>query len=232
MKLAIWQPYFFPYLGYFQAINAVDLFCFFDDVNFIKKGYIHRNSLLVNKEPHKFSIPLLNASQNRLILETKLAGSYPAWKKSFFELLRHNYGKSPRFNTVMELVQEAMIGETISIIAEKSIVYTSEYLGLSKTFTRSSSLAYDRNKSAQEKMLQLARVHHASEMLNPIGGRALYDPLVFEQNGVKLRFFEMSEANLNQQFGEGIAKLSMLHWLFSYDAFEIRQALEEVQFQY
>jgi hypothetical protein len=229
MKLAVWQPYFFPYIGYFQAVNAVDAFCFFDDVNFIKKGFIHRNSLLVNKTPFQFSVPLLNASQNRLIIDTKLAEAYPAWKKSFFELLRHNYGKSPRFNGVMELIQEALVGDTISSIAEKSVVHTAEYLGLAVKFSRSSSYDYDRGRSAQEKVIQLANLHHASEVLNPIGGRALYNPADFEQNGLVIRFFEMNEPSLNKQFGDGLAKLSILHWLFNFDADTIKQALLEVQ---
>ena len=70
MKLAVMQPYFLPYLGYFQLINAVDKFILFDDVNFIKKGYINRNSILLASKSHLFSIPLENVSQNKLINET------------------------------------------------------------------------------------------------------------------------------------------------------------------
>ena len=72
MKLGIMQPYFFPYLGYWQLINAVDKFVLLDDVNFITRGYINRNSILLNGQPYKFSMPLDNQSQNKLINETKL----------------------------------------------------------------------------------------------------------------------------------------------------------------
>ena len=69
MKVAIMQPYFLPYIGYFQLINAVDVFVFYDDVNFIKGGWINRNNLLVNKGKYLFTIPLTEASSNNLISE-------------------------------------------------------------------------------------------------------------------------------------------------------------------
>ncbi len=72
MRLAVMQPYIFPYLGYFQLLSAVDRFVFFDDVNFIKKGWIHRNQLLVSGQKHLFSVPLQRASQNKLIKDTYL----------------------------------------------------------------------------------------------------------------------------------------------------------------
>ena len=58
MKTAIMQPYIFPYIGYYQLIDAVDQFIIFDDVNFIKRGWINRNNILLNKNKHLFSIPL------------------------------------------------------------------------------------------------------------------------------------------------------------------------------
>lgn len=72
MKMAIMQPYLFPYIGYWQLISAVDKFVLLDDVNFIKRGYINRNSILINGKAHMFSIPIRKASQNRLIMDTKL----------------------------------------------------------------------------------------------------------------------------------------------------------------
>ena len=71
-KVAIMQPYLFPYLGYFQLINAVDAFVFYDDVNFIKRGWINRNRILVNNEDQLISIPLIKASQNKLIKDVQI----------------------------------------------------------------------------------------------------------------------------------------------------------------
>ena len=73
MKLAIMQPYFFPYIGYFQLIAAVDKFVIYDDVNYIKRGWINRNNILVNNQSFLFSIPLISASQNSKINEIKIS---------------------------------------------------------------------------------------------------------------------------------------------------------------
>src|SRR4249919_2423339 len=81
-RVAIMQPYFFPYIGYFQLINAADLFVFYDDVHFIKRGRIHRNSILVNGKEHGFTVPIADASQNRLIMETGLH-AFEAWRDQF-----------------------------------------------------------------------------------------------------------------------------------------------------
>ena len=69
MKVAIMQPYFFPYIGYFQMIDAVDVFVLYDDVNYIKRGWVNRNNILVNGEKKYINVNLLSVSQNKLINE-------------------------------------------------------------------------------------------------------------------------------------------------------------------
>ena len=66
------QPYFFPYIGYFQLINAVDKFIILDDVNYIKKGWINRNRILLNGKDYLFTIPCEKISQNKLINEVEV----------------------------------------------------------------------------------------------------------------------------------------------------------------
>ena len=80
-KIAIMQPYFFPYIGYFQLINAVDIFVFYDDVNFIKKGWVNRNNVLVNGQAKLITVPLEGASQNLLINQINLTITNK-WKKN------------------------------------------------------------------------------------------------------------------------------------------------------
>ena len=86
MKIAIMQPYFLPYIGYFQLINAVDKFVIYDDVNFIKKGWINRNNILVNGQPHLFSIALKDVSQNKLINEINI-DSQSEWNKNLLKTI-------------------------------------------------------------------------------------------------------------------------------------------------
>lgn len=101
MKLAIMQPYFFPYLGYWQLINAVDKFVLLDDVNFIMRGYINRNSILLNGKSYLFSLPLEKPSQNKLINDSKLNFQHNDREK-LLKTIQLAYKKSPFFNCFIQ----------------------------------------------------------------------------------------------------------------------------------
>ena len=101
MTIAVMQPYIFPYLGYYQLVNAVDSFVFFDDVNFINKGWINRNRILVNNEDFRFTIPLIKASQNRLINEIEIS-DFRKWRTDFLRIIEGNYKKAPCFSFFYE----------------------------------------------------------------------------------------------------------------------------------
>src|SRR6186997_2821648 len=96
MRVAIMQPYVFPYLGYYQLLHAADRFVCFDDVNFIKKGWINRNRILLNGVAHTFTIPIAGASQNNTIRASRIADD-PAWKPKLLANIRHAYAKAPCF---------------------------------------------------------------------------------------------------------------------------------------
>ena len=128
MKIAVMQPYLFPYLGYFQLAASVDRFVFFDDVNFIKKGYIHRNSIVVNGELNRFSIPLKKASQNDLIKDVWVADTFEDWKVKFIKTLEINYSKAPYFSEVMDLLKKVLKNDNLSELALESVRSVFEYL--------------------------------------------------------------------------------------------------------
>ena len=136
MKVAIMQPYFLPYLGYFQLVGAVDTFVFFDDVNFIKKGWINRNNVLIDNKAHLFTIPLKKVSQNKMINETCIS-DYPAWKKQFIQLVETGYKKAPFYNEIYEWLQELLNRkdfELVSELAAESIISVAKLLGLNTRF--------------------------------------------------------------------------------------------------
>ena len=107
MKIAIMQPYFLPYIGYFQLVKAVDKFIFLDDVNFIKKGWINRNQL---KDNFKFAIPLKHQSQNKLIKDIKIK-----WNDKLIIKFRKNlnrlYCKSPQFDLINSMLDKIMCNQ-------------------------------------------------------------------------------------------------------------------------
>src|SRR5215217_1532985 len=98
MTIAIMQPYIFPYIGYFQLINSVDKFIFYDDVDYIKQGWINRNKILLNDGAYLFTIPVTDSSSSRQIKDTSLhEQSYGNWKKKFYSTLDMAYRKAPYY---------------------------------------------------------------------------------------------------------------------------------------
>src|SRR5690606_22549366 len=134
-KLAIMQPYIFPYIGYFQLIDAVDSFVFYDDVNFIKRGWINRNQILIDGEAVLFSIPLKKASQNKLINEIETFID-EKWVSQFYKTIEQNYKNAPFFNETFQILKKIFeMGHTqISALAIESVLQVSRYLQLNTQF--------------------------------------------------------------------------------------------------
>ncbi len=196
MKLAIMQPYFLPYLGYFQLVNAVNTFVFFDDVNFINKGWINRNNILQQQKPFRFSIPLTKASQNKLINEIELS-DYGKWRKDFLKTIEMNYKKAPHFLFVFEWLNNFLSKDyhLISELASDSILAVSNLLKLSTSFKYTSSLPYNRSneQNGQMKVLEICKLLGGGVYINPKNGVDLYDRDVFEEEGLSLKFIDMDE---------------------------------------
>ena len=107
MKLAIMQPYFFPYVGYWQLLNAVDRFVVYDDVNYIKGGWINRNRILINGKPSYITIPLNRASPNNLICDLTLQTS-PVWRRKMIKSIENTYRKAPYFDEIFPTIEKSI----------------------------------------------------------------------------------------------------------------------------
>ena len=140
-KVAIMQPYFFPYIGYWQLMNAVDMFVILDDVNFIKRGFINRNNILLNNQPYMFSIPLERPSQNKLIMDTKLNFSDKE-KDSFLKTINLAYKKAPYFETVFSLIQNIVKLQELDLTKyiHNSFNEVNKYLGIDTRILVSSNI--------------------------------------------------------------------------------------------
>jgi len=189
MKIAVMQPYFFPYIGYFQLVKSVDTFVFFNDVNFIKKGWINKNNLLQHNKPQSFTIPLQKVSQNKLINEVELSG-YPEWRKDFLKTVEFNYKKAPHFDAAFSLVKETLSKKEftkIDELAAESVKGVSEYLELKTNFAYSSDLAY-KGENGQDKIISICALLNASSYTNPKNGAHMYDETAFKSHGIDLFF--------------------------------------------
>lgn len=212
MKIAIMQPYLFPYIGYFQLINAVDTFVFYDDVNFINRGWINRNQILVDNKAVMFTVPLKKASQNKLINETGIAMD-SNWQVQFFKTLQQHYKNAPYFEETVRILENTF-GKghaKISDLAMESVLQVSNYLNLNTTF-EVSSLKYPNaaGLSKAERLIAICKQSGGEHYINPIGGKELYNKKAFKQQGITLSFIE-NELVPYTQFGNPFVNgLSMI----------------------
>lgn len=188
------QPYLFPYIGYFQLVAAVNKFVIYDDVNFIKGGWINRNNVLINKKSNLFTVPLNKASSYTLINETKInLKFYNIWKVKFLRSLEQSYKKSPYFTDVFNLIENVLeINENdlISKLAVNSIKSVSDYLQLDTEICETSEIYNTKTKSGQERVLDICEIEKASQYINPIGGIELYSKNTFKEKGIVLNFIK------------------------------------------
>lgn len=232
MKLGVMQPYIFPYLGYFQLLNHVDQFVFFDDVNFIKGGWINRNQILTNHEPHMFSIPLKKASQNKLINEIELSID-EKWFSDFNKKIQFNYKSAPYYNQISEVLNYTFLkhlngGSTIADLTIDSIVNSLNYLQIDKKTERSSLIKYDRNGNGESKIISICKVSNASSYINPINGKHLYNFDNFKEKSIELSFIKMNESVNYKQFSfPFVPNLSMLDILMFNSKDSILKMLNE-----
>jgi len=232
MKVAVMQPYFFPYLGYYQLVKAVDTFVFFDDVNFIKRGWINRNQLLEKNHGYLFSVPLSKVSQNQKIKDTELC-EFIKWRQDFLKVIEHNYKKAPFFKQVHPWLADFLQSEsyqTISELAIGSVQATMKYLGIEKSYLKSSELPYckDQGTPAQDKILSICELLGANTYINPRNGGPLYQKEGFSSKKIDLSFLCMNEVEYSQFSPESfVPYLSMIDVLMFNDPETIKQYLDQ-----
>ena len=212
MKIAIMQPYTFPYIGYFQLIYACDVFVFYNDVNFIKKGFVNKNYILNQGQRTAFTIPCKAISQNKKINKTEISLTSEFTFK-FIKTLEYSYKKAPFYNDVFPLLKNYLThfnGRTISDFAISSILLVCNYIGLEKKF-KLSSKAYDNSDLKKEYRLKDIALKENSEVyINTIGGKTLYSKERFFKEGIELKFLESNDIEYKQFNEEFVPWLSII----------------------
>lgn len=226
MKLAIMQPYFLPYLGYFQLINSVDKFIIFDDVTYINKGWINRNRILLNGKPWSFTVPLKNASQNILIKDLLVSDHIEKWVSIFIKTIERAYKKAPHFNEGFGWITKCLSVKSKFFIDWLifSIEETARYFSLTTKFYRSSDDKSHVNLKGQDRILSICIKENADTYINPINGRDLYDKNVFSQNRISL-FFLNSDYTYKQFESEFVKHLSIIDVIMFNDIEKSKQLL-------
>jgi hypothetical protein len=225
MKLAIMQPYFFPFIGYFQAIKAVDKYILYENLDYIKDGWMNRNRVLIkNQNPAYFSVTLQGSSSNKKIHEIELNTSFN-WRRKLLNKLFLNYKGSPFFDESYNLIEECINieGDMLSMYNSQIINKIADYLEIN------TEIQYDnqhylpleqklaegiiQNTNYETKLMrvfEICKQEKANVFLNAIGGRTLYDKKRFKKNGIDLFFVETEDIVYKQFSGDFHPNLSII----------------------
>lgn len=224
------QPYLFPYIGYFQLINAADKFVILDDVNFINRGWINRNNILVNGKAHLFTLPLENSGQNRQIKDIEILQNTDR-KKKFLKTIDLSYRNAPYFKEINNLVSEIILFDekNISKYICFSLVKLNEYLDIKTEIVESSSVYLNDSMKNQERIIDICKKENAHHYINPIGGKELYSKELFKSNGITLNFIKSKKIEYKQFENMFVDSLSIIDVLMFNPKDKVRQYLNEYE---
>ena len=207
------QPYFLPYIGYWQLLAATDVFVIYDDVKFTKAGWIHRNRMLVNCRPEWFTVPLEAGPDAAMIRDRHISSSFASRERdATLRRFEAAYRRAPFVEEGLELVRRCLTTETRSLFEfiAQSISLVADHLGITTPRLISSSLAVDPSLSGQARVIATCLEVGATTYRNPPGGRPLYAPEAFERAGIELQFQSVNEIAYPQGCTEFVAKLSII----------------------
>ncbi len=230
MKLALMQPYFLPYIGYFQLINSVDTFVVYDDVNYIKSGYINRNRLLHNGEPKFFTINLDKASSFKLINETFiLDNGITKTREKNLNMFKVAYKNAPYFNEVFALLEKIILckEDNIALFNLNALKVIMEYLNIDTEIVLASDYPV-KEYSSEERVIHICNYFKADTYVNSIGGKELYSTENFKAKGVELYFIKNEYNDTYQQFdNEFVPNLSIIDVLMFNSKEEVKEMLNK-----
>jgi len=194
VKLGIMQPYLFPYLGYFQLMRAVDRFVVYDDVAFIKQGWINRNRILISGQPSYFTVPIRHASSFASIRDTLIddAGQHARWIEKTLKTIDNAYHRAPQFSLVFPLVEGVLMRPTnrVAELAVASLRAVAGLLEIPVEWVESSARYGNAHLKGEERVLAICRAEGATDYVNAAGGRELYAHDHFKAEGVQLHFIQ------------------------------------------
>ena len=211
MTLGIMQPYFMTYIGYWQLMAAVDTYVVYDDVNYIKGGWVARNNILLNGQKHMFTITLNGASPNKLFNEITIKDDF----KKFSRLIESAYRKAPYYSEVSALLDKIYNYEDKSLGAfmMNSFQVVLDYLEIDTKLVLSSTIEKDNDLRGKDKVKHICHLLGADTYYNAIGGQELYDKNDFKADGIDLHFVQTNltpYAQLGNEFVPGLSMIDVL----------------------
>ena len=210
MRIAIMQPYFLPYIGYWQLISAVDAFVVYNNIKYTKKGWINRNRVLVNGAEAGFSLPLRKDSDFLNVNQRYLAESYD--REDLLNRFREAYRKAPEYYSAMPLVEQIIRNTDMNLFEYifASIRSVCDFLGIKTPLLVSSTIDCDHSLKSAERVQAICKALGAETYINPIGGAELYSKKDFSAKGINLKFIKTSVFEYQQSGNLFVPYLSIL----------------------
>lgn len=231
MKLGIMQPYFMPYIGYFQLMKAVDKYVVYDDVNYIKGGWANRNHILINGEKEMFTVTLQKASQNKLFNEIVIGDDF----KKLMKTLQMNYSRAINFDQTMALMERIISfpNKQLAVFIANSFREILSYLSVETEILMSSEIPKDNSLRGKDKIIQICEILGADTYYNAVGGKNLYDQEEFREHGITLNFVDSLPQVYSQlHTREFVSGLSMVDVLMNNTKDEVNRLLDSFQLRF
>lgn len=226
-KIAMMQPYLFPYLGYFQLISAVDEFVLGDDLQYVKESWINRNRILMNGTDRLISFPLKKGAHRARINERIVSDDFSSEMDKLLRVLFAAYAKAPFYRKVIPFIEEVIHHpeRNLARYAEHSIRRICEYLDIRTPIVTASALEIGDVEDKQDRVIKTAKKLGGETYINFIGGVSLYDFDLFRENGLTLKFHKINDISYRQFDNEFVPMLSIIDVLMFNDVDEVRRKL-------
>ncbi len=204
------QPYFFPYIGYFQLISSVDAFVIYDNIKYTKKGWINRNRILHNNQPALLSLPIKSASDSLDVRDRYLAETFI--RRKMLNQIEQAYKKAPHFQSVFPVISNAINATQNNLFdyVFNSVREVCTYLEIETKIIVSSKIDADLSKTGENKVLEYCNKLGATTYINAIGGQALYSKETFRTNDIDLKFIQTKHLSYPQFGAEFVPWLSII----------------------
>ena len=195
------QPYFFPYIGYFQLIAASDVFVVYDDAQYMKNGWVNRNRILGKSGPEWLTFPVEHAPHTLTINQRRYVSGGKRTTDVLLTKLATRYREAANFEATMKLVEGALSypDRGVASFNNNLIRRVCEFLDVGTRIEVASELRVKKSSGVQA-VIDMCLLLEADHYLNPIGGTDLYSPAAFSANGLALSFLK-PELHVYPQFG-------------------------------
>lgn len=227
------QPYFLPYLGYFQLINAVDVFVVYDNVEFSRKGWFHRNRLLFDGQVEMFTINLVKDSDYLDVVDRRVSDVYMERDRhKILRKVKQYYRRAPHFDEVFPFLESVFMFDSTNLFQyiHNAIVETCRFLQIKTKILVSSTLSVDHSLRNKYRIFEIAKFMNVAHYVNPIGGQTLYNVEDFASHGVKLSFLR-PHLRPYPQVGDGefVPSLSIIDVIMNLDLSEVQARINEYE---